>query len=263
MKKLLGTAAILAVAMPLAANAADLPVAAPAYKAPVMAPVPAYNWTGFYIGASIGGEFERIDGSFVFPPFADWRVENSRGMWDAHAGAQYQFGSFVLGVEGNFVGLFNNNNGGTDSCHPTTSCFPGASFRSSLVDHIWTVGGRGGWAFGAWMPYISGGFASTRVDNTSFSLGLAGGSETTRTQHDGAYIGGGFDWQVWSTPGGALVAGVEYRHYEFQSVSATPIVAGTGLPNTFDNWTIKPRADTIEARLSWLFNWGGPVMARY
>ena len=58
------------------------------------------------------------------------------------------------------------------------------------------------------------------------------------------------------------MAGVEYRHYEFQSVTATPILFN-GVANPFDAWTLKPRADTIEARLSWLFNWGGPVVARY
>jgi len=75
MRKLLGTIAILAAAAPLTAQAADLPVA-PSYKAPIMAPAPAYNWTGFYIGASLGGEWEKIDGNFVNPPPASWSVEN-------------------------------------------------------------------------------------------------------------------------------------------------------------------------------------------
>ena len=261
MKKLLGTVAMLAAVMPLAANAADLPAAAPSYKAPIMAPTPAYNWTGFYVGASLGGEWERIDGNFVNPPPADWSVSNQRGMWDAHVGAQYQWNSFVLGVEGNFVGLFNGNSFGTSSCNPVTACPAGAFLSANLVDHIWTVGGRLGWAFGPWMAYASGGYANTQVDNFAFT---AAGffTESTRTRHNGAYVGGGVDWQVWNTPGGALVAGIEYRHYEFQSVTAPPILFN-GLPNTFDTWTIKPRVDTIEARLSWLFNWGGPVVARY
>jgi outer membrane immunogenic protein len=262
MKKLLGTMAILAAALPLAANAADLPAAAPAYKAPVMAPTPAYNWTGLYIGASLGGEWEKIDGSFVFPPPATWSVENSRGMWDAHIGAQYQWSSVVFGVEGDFVGLFSNNNGGTASCNPVTSCFPGATYSARLVDHIWTVGGKLGWAFGPWMAYASGGYANTKVDSVATTPPGGIGFESTRTQHDGAYVGGGIDWQVWSTPGGALVAGVEYRHYEFKSVTAIPTTAA-GVPFAFDTWTIKPHADTVEAKLSWLFNWGGPVMARY
>jgi outer membrane immunogenic protein len=258
MKRLLGAVAILAAAMPLAANAADLPPAPAPYKAPVVAPVPAYNWTGFYVGASLGGEWEKIDGNFTLGP-GNWSVENSRGMWDAHVGAQYQWGMVVFGVEGNFVGLFNGNNGATSGCG--TGCAVGALMSSRLVDDIWTIGGRLGWAFGPWMPYLSGGYANTRVDNLFFNT--AGFLvESTRTQHDGAYIGGGFDWQVWSTPGGALVAGVEYRHYEFQGVTATPTLVGGGL-NNFDTWTIKPHVDTIEGRLSWLFNWGGPVVARY
>jgi outer membrane immunogenic protein len=261
MKKILGTIAVLAAAMPLAAHAADLPAAAPAYKAPVLAPTPAYNWTGFYIGASLGGEWEKIDGDFVNPPPASWSVSNTRGMWDGHIGAQYQWNSVVFGVEGDFVGLFSNNNGGTSSCSPVTACAAGSSMGASLVDNIWTVGGKLGWAWGPWMAYASGGYANTKVDNTLFTT-TGAFFESTRTQHDGAYVGGGFDWQVWNTPTGALVAGIEYRHYWFNSVTATPTLFN-GLPNNFDTWTIHPQADTIEGKLSWLFNWGGPVVARY
>jgi outer membrane immunogenic protein len=261
MKKILGSIAVLALAMPLGAQAADLPAAAPAYKAPVMAPTPAYNWTGFYIGASLGAEWEKVDGNFT-DGAASWSVSNNtRGMWDGHIGAQYQWSSLVIGVEGDFVGLFKRNNSGTSACNPTTACFPGATISANLVDDIWTIGGKLGWAFGPWMAYASGGYANTRVDNAFFTAAGAL-TESTRTSHDGAYIGGGVDWQVWSTPGGALVAGIEYRHYWFQDVTATPITAA-GFANPADNWTIKPRADTIEAKLSWLFNWGGPVVARY
>jgi outer membrane immunogenic protein len=258
MKKILGTIAVLAAAMPFTAQAADLPAAAPAYKAPVLAPTPAYNWTGFYIGASAGGEWESIDGNFTLGP-GDWSVSQTRGMWDGHVGAQYQWNSVVFGVEGDYVGLFGNNNGSTSGCG--LGCAVGASMSSQLVDHIWTVGGKLGWAWGPWMAYASGGYANTKVDNSFFNVNGVF-VESTRTQHDGAYVGGGFDWQVWNTPGGALVAGIEYRHYWFNSVTATPTLFN-GLANPADNWTIKPQADTIEAKLSWLFNWGGPVVARY
>src|SRR5215470_9290167 len=137
MKKLLGSIAVLALAMPLGAQAADLPAAAPAYKAPVMAPTPAYNWTGFYIGASLGGEWETINGSFNLPPAGTWEVSNSRGMWDGHIGAQYQWSSVVFGVEGDFVGLFNSNNSGRIACNPVTACVAGTSLGANLVDHIW------------------------------------------------------------------------------------------------------------------------------
>jgi outer membrane immunogenic protein len=258
MKKILGTVAVLALAMPLGAQAADLPAAAPAYKAPVMAPTPAYNWTGFYIGASVGGEWEKVDGNFVNPPPASWEVTNSRGMWDGHIGAQYQWSSVVFGVEGDYVGLFNNN-GGTSGCAP--GCATNAFMLANLDSRIWTVGGKLGWAWGPWMGYASGGYANTKVDNTFFS---AAGTfiESSQTTHNGAYAGVGFDWQVWNTPGGALVAGIEYRHYWFNTVTVAPTLA-SGLSDPANTWSIQPHADTIEGKLSWLFNWGGPVVARY
>ena len=261
MKKLLGTIAVIAAAVPFAAQAADLPAAAPAYKAPVMAPTPAYNWTGFYIGASLGGEWDTINGNFTGVPPESWSISNNgRGMWDAHIGAQYQWSSVVFGVEGDFVGLFkHNNNGGTAPCN--TCLVPGTFFSGNLHDDIWTIGGKLGWAFGPGMVYASGGFASTKVDHGVFTpAGFL--TESTETTHNGAYAGVGFDWQVWNTPGGALVAGIEYRHYWFQSVTATPVLAN-GLLNNVDTWTIQPHADTVEAKLSWLFNWGGPVVGRY
>ena len=36
------------------ANAADLPAAAPAYRAPAVVSSPAFNWSGFYVGANGG-----------------------------------------------------------------------------------------------------------------------------------------------------------------------------------------------------------------
>lgn len=252
----LSAAAVALLGAATVAQAADLPV-----KAPPMAPAPVYSWTGVYVGASVGGEWERIEGNFVNPPPASWSVDNSRGFWDAHIGAQYQWNRVVFGVEGNFIGLFHHDSG-TDTCHPAASCAPGASLNARLVDDIWTIGGRLGVADGAWMGYVSGGYANARVDNNGLTA-VGTLIESTRTRHDGAYVGVGFDWQIWTRPGGALVAGIEYRHYEFQSVTATPTFAATGLPNVADTWSLQARADTVEGRLSWLFNWGGPVVAKY
>src|SRR5262249_42275985 len=189
------------------------PAAAPAYKAPVLAPTPAYNWTGFYIGASVGGEWETIDGSFVNPPPASWSVSNdARGMWDAHVGAQYQWNSVVFGVEGNFVGLFNNDNGKSVSCNPATSCALGATLGANLVDNIWTVGGKLGWAFGPWMAYASGGYANARVDNTLFTAGgLA--FESTPTRHDRASHARRLQRQGLENPRGAPRARVGERDH--------------------------------------------------
>ena len=49
---LLTTAALVAIAMTGAANAADLPLPPPVYRAPP--PPLVYNWTGCYVGAGYG-----------------------------------------------------------------------------------------------------------------------------------------------------------------------------------------------------------------
>ena len=97
------------------AIAADLPVKAPV-SAPVAAPV--WNWTGFYIGASGGGTWGRaeITHSVIPAPAGQALPEDAAAVTAAsspllnpngivaggHAGFNYQTGSFVWGLEGDF-----------------------------------------------------------------------------------------------------------------------------------------------------------------
>ena len=53
MKKILPALSALAIST-VAASAADL-APAPYTKAPVVVPPPVFSWTGFYVGANIGG----------------------------------------------------------------------------------------------------------------------------------------------------------------------------------------------------------------
>ena len=91
-------AAILAV--PSMGFAADLPRAAPMpAQVPVM--VPAYNWTGFYIGGNIGYAWRSTDitGNFLG---ANWSVSNDKFIGGGQMGYNWQFGQFVFGIEGDF-----------------------------------------------------------------------------------------------------------------------------------------------------------------
>jgi outer membrane immunogenic protein len=229
-------------------------------KAPPPAPTaPVYSWTGLYFGGSAGFLTDSLDGSFVFPPPATWHIDHQSVIVDAHVGAQYQFANIVLGVEGNFIDTFRNG-GSTDTCHPPASCAAGSTETARLVDDMWTFGGRAGLAAGASLLYVTGGYAGGAKFINDVHSANGALFESTKTTHNGSYIGGGVDWMISHN----LVGGVEYRHYEFGSQTAVPVLAGSGLPNAFDTWTVKTKADTLSARLSWLFNWGGgPVMSKY
>src|SRR5215510_6582105 len=102
MKKLLGSIAVLALAMPLGAQAADLPPAPAPYKAPVVAPMPVYTWSGCYIGGNAGGAWERASHTFDNGAGLVEAFSYNPSSWIAggQVGCQYQWSNVVLGIEG-------------------------------------------------------------------------------------------------------------------------------------------------------------------
>ncbi|HMF23058.1 MAG TPA: outer membrane protein [Pseudolabrys sp.] len=142
MKRLIsaGVAALVAMTMMAAANAADIlrretmPMGAPAYYVP-------YNWTGFYVGINGGGGW----GS------SDWSansIDVSGGLVGGTLGYNWQLGQGVYGLEGDIDW---SNIGGSTACG-VTSC-------ETHNDWLGTVRARFGYSFDRFMPYITGGLA--------------------------------------------------------------------------------------------------------
>ena len=236
MKKLILASALFLTITGLA-RAADMPL-----KAPPPPPLPAFTWTGVYGGGYVGGLWSKTDNNFVYAPPASWQQTASVGVGGGILGAQYQWGNVVFGVEGN-VGATLSGDLGTAGCSPATSCLPGRTITADSTDAIWTAGGRAGWAFGNWLPYVSGGYANASFTQTFCAPGTA--CLIGRSSHDGAYIGGGLDWAVW---GRGLVVGLEYRHFDFQTEQVVP---SAFVHNTYDT---KPKFDTLTFRLTYLFS---------
>src|SRR5581483_6628474 len=106
MKKfLLTTVAIAALGAALPAHAADLGYRAPYYqKAPYAAPI--YNWTGFYIGAHVGGAFSSDSN---FNGLGTGNNGNGRVLGGLQVGGDWQFNpNVVVGVEGQYSWLSGN-----------------------------------------------------------------------------------------------------------------------------------------------------------
>jgi outer membrane immunogenic protein len=231
------------------ARAADLPV-----KARPMAIEAAYSWTGFYVGGELGGIWDRASGSFVLPPAATYTNRASTGIGGGFVGYQYQWNQFVLGIEADVVGLFNQDLG-RSACTPAASCIAGLTMGDHMGGALWSVGPRLGWAAGQWMPYATGGYAGTRVSNTAFA---ANGAVTEQFSQDrsGWFAGGGVDWAF--NP--SWIVGVDYRHYDFGTSRSVPVGVG-GMPITADTTDLSLRSDAVTARLSYKF--GGPIGAPY
>jgi outer membrane immunogenic protein len=191
------------VALSGAAAAADLSRAPPrpVYQAaPVF--VPAYNWTGFYIGVNGGGGF----GS------SNWQAAGSHdvsgGLLGSTVGYNYQFGQAVAGVEGDFD--WTGIKGTTQSACPF-----GCQTSNSWIS---TVRGRLGYAADRYMPYVTGGAAFGNI-----RAGLPGFAQSSSTQA-GWTLGGGLEAALV----GNWTAKVEYLYVDLGSFNCG-VNCGLGL----------------------------------
>jgi outer membrane immunogenic protein len=217
-----------------------------ALKAPPAPPAP-FTWTGIYGGGYIGGMWAKTDNDFVAPPPTSWQQSASVGIAGGIVGIQYQWGNLVLGVEGNAGGALSNGLG-TASCNPAASCGVGTTITATSPHAIFSAGGRAGWAFGYWLPYVSGGYANAATFVQTFQSSAT--TEVGRTSPDGTYIGGGLDYAVW---GSGLVVGLEYRHYDFQTQQVQPFnAASVGV--LIDTYNTRTKFDTFTFRASYLFS---------
>lgn len=179
-----------------AANAADM---APVYKAPVYkAPVILSDWAGLYVG--VNGGYGWSNGDYLPPPppgilAVDPPVKQKGGVFGGQVGYNWQFGSIVAGVEGDFDGA------------DITGTVDGVTAKTN---ELATVRGRLGYTvLPDWLVYgtAGAGWANTEV---------TGISDVSRT---GWVAGGGVEYKFYSH---WLLRG-EYLHYGFDDVTVVPV----------------------------------------
>jgi outer membrane immunogenic protein len=243
MKKfLLGTVALIALNATVPALAADL-AARPYTKAAPAVYAPIYNWTGFYIGGHIGGAFSG-DNSFAGTTNGN---NDGRFLGGVQVGADYQFApNWVLGIEGQYSWLSNNNNNGV--------AFPGTVFvYNSNQRALGSVTGRIGYTWGPALLYVKGGYAYSDYSDSLTFGGAPAAFALNSSHHDGYTVGAGLEYmfaQNWS-------AKIEYQYYDF---GKTNFVAPAPL-DTFGS--TRNDEHTVKAGINYRFNWGGPVVAKY
>jgi opacity protein-like surface antigen len=112
-----------------------------------------FNWTGFYMGLHGGWASTDIESDVSGKPVQG--LEG--GIVGAQVGAQYQFqGGLVTGVEADI------------SFAKLTQTVRDGNYitQSGTISQLGSVRGRLGYAMGAWMPYLTGGFAWDRLEQT-------------------------------------------------------------------------------------------------
>ena len=239
MKKfLLGSAALAALGIGAPAIAADMPVR------PVAAP-PAFSWTGCHIGGLVGyGWSGSTDGytttgasttisATPVPVFAGQPVYGSFPLngfnGGGYAGCDYQFGSFVVGVEGDWSSVNKSGQGATTpntllpgilSPGGGTTIFGNRTWTAEAQERWYaTARGRVGYALARWLFFVSGGGAWTKVDQSQFIPGSPAHFALDSNRLKGWTVGAGVDYAP-LVLGGNWTIRAEYLYVHFRDYTA-------------------------------------------
>jgi outer membrane immunogenic protein len=288
------------------ASAADMRLKAPP-------PAPAFSWTGFYVGANAGGVWDRGSfsadpASFTLPPFAFTDTvglftgapgtlvfvpgtfplpgtltldsgQHGSFLGGVQAGYNWQFGSTVVGIEGQVDGLKVSQ--AFALAGPSRTFNGVATFAAESLTGAGTIErdlegslrGRFGQAWDRWLVYGTGGVAVTSVRargtfDYNLTLGptltpIAGltnpsgisSSDTSKTLV-GVTVGFGTEYAVARN----VTLGAEYRHTFYGSdgisLGMTPTLSSFGIITAGTPVSGSYRLDTDEVtlRLNWLLN---------
>ncbi len=174
----LAISALLIVAPLSAANAADMAV-----KAPLQAPAPVYSWTGFYVGVEGGGGWAKTQHTNSGNGINSGTTDISGGLLGGTYGYNQQFGSWVIGVEGDFSwsGLkkFFNDNNGTGFCSPNPA--------QCETDLRWFGTDRARLGY-AWDRYLVYGTAGVAYGDVMGNLTNAAGLGQATPRVPGSYL---------------------------------------------------------------------------
>jgi outer membrane immunogenic protein len=258
-KSLLGSITLVALSVGGSAWAADMPVK-------VRPVVPAWAWSGCYVGLNVGyanARFRKSDVVRITPnpvTFADFDFDDDGAAGGAQIGCNWQTGQTVFGIETDIQvtsiearryfdnAFFNVPDPDLDT-----------EVRSSLR-YFGTVRGRLGWTVTpTTLLYVTGGFAYGQ-DRSSLNFPTAAGAPTTfyasdSQTHFGYAVGVGAEAKIAQN----FTAKIEYLY------------ADLGSKEYFlecrcaDNIRWDQRVDfhTVRIGLNYQFNWYETVVAKY
>lgn len=178
------------------AMAADLIIDEPA----AVIPTSAFDWSGFYVGAHAGWASGPV---LAYPIDASDETTATGWLLGVQAGANAQFDTFVLGVEGD-VAWTNITN--EDEVLPA-----GAPFGLTDVNWLASLRGRVGVAFDQVLLYATAGVAGAGITFNDLDA-IEGSLDGT---HFGWTAGIGAEVAVTET----VSAKVEYLYYDFGAVT--------------------------------------------
>jgi outer membrane immunogenic protein len=243
---------------------------------------PAYNWTGFYVGGNVGGQWGNADlntstiwtpaGYFAASSVPAINTVGAQGVNSSSvtggftAGYNWQVNHAVLGLEGdiNYFGFKGSATG--SALYPC--CAPTGFTVSSQVSADWlaTIRGRIGFlAAPTWLLYATGGAAISEVKgnfNFTDTFSAATESAAIRDTRLGWTAGVGTEYAF----GGGWSLKAEYLYVDLGRATATSTnlvgFAGTlPFPSSVFTHSVDIKSNIVRVGVNYKF--GGPVVARY
>lgn len=215
----------------LSATAQAADVAANREPAPVVA-AHAFSWRGFYAGGQIGGSWS--DGGFdrevaaknEEPPanvFVDTRIiditsksiDGGNFIGGVYAGYNYQWqNNIVIGLDADIV--WTNNSSKSNKNIPVGEYYTDGYYNKVEQDWLAAVRVRLGYAYNRFLPYVSGGVASTDVEYKRRYIDDIGYLSNNEHYSDsktltGYTLGAGLDYAMTDH----IILRVEYRYINF------------------------------------------------
>jgi outer membrane immunogenic protein len=252
MRKLFHTAAAIAalLALSMAANAAEVGARPPVYAPPPIYVAPPFSWTGFYLGANIGGAWGRrnVTDSLFGLSLSNSVNNNGAFIGGGQLGYNYQFGNFVLGIEGDFDGVANTNTAANGVVGPGI----GTILLTSNNRWITTLAARVGVANDTWLFYgkAGGGWVGSdkfTITNTATGASITGSNTNTNS---GWLVGAGIEWALapnWSVK-------IEYDYLGLNSQTFAAPAGGFLAGDAFT--TSNPNVQTVKVGANYLFKYG-------
>lgn len=235
-------------------------IAADLTPVPPPVPAPVFTWTGFELGAQLGGGAGRTSVN-LFDVFDFAKSYGDAGVFGGlHVGFNYQvMGPIVVGVQAeyNFAGITGN-----------TSATP-LNYLSTSIREFGSVDGRLGYAFDRLLVYAIGGFAYGDIRNAinftgTVPLGthvfIPGVNRFFAANRYGFDVGGGLEYNFF----GNWTARAEYRYYNWGTLGFADAGFGAPVSIAIPNHTSKETLQTGRIGLTYKFDWlSTPVVTKY
>lgn len=217
-----------------------------------------FDWSGVYLGVQGGYADGEHKGRTVYTDktgaydLGGGTIDLDGGVGGVTLGVQRQFGSLLLGVEGDFSW------GSIEGDQRFVLPFDYHWNMSTEIDQLATLRGRVGWSFGSLLVYGTGGGAWANVESHEEVTSVDGfktrtTTALTKSEEDkwGWVAGAGAEWQF--HPGWSLKA--EWLHVDLGDVDTK--LKGWGYPDqtnyTNDSFPGKIEFDVYRAGLNYRF----------